>query len=284
MVGALRSWSWFPIYPLLQALLHHKFIQFHLSSQGWYRVPTSQTLQIHPPRLLVIFLCHLPEGLVKVGFQSVLHHLHLNTPASESAKCSNHSFQVLKNAISALRAESKCSNTFFGSYLTNFTIGPTPILRMVLHHRQAGRPMTEATRERINNLFHNQPQPLNHIAFQALLSQPMYAAGVSQPFISHMSRSLFRHASGVPSRQPYPASSYSRPTAYNSIDQTTNPHTSWKASAFVASDPFWATHWKEKVNAPSDGLTFDNIPTAGSLPVMRGQKSELIVVDMSVSW
>ena len=65
----------------------------------------------------------------------------------------------------------------------------------------------------------------------------------------------------VPSRQPLQASPYPHP-----IGQTTAPQTFRKGDAFVASDPFRVTHRKENVDAPSDGLTFDDIPTAGRPP------------------
>jgi hypothetical protein len=42
----------------------------------------------------------------------------------------------------------------------------------------------------------------------------------------------------------------------------TTPQTYRKANGFVASDPFRVTYRNEKIDAPSDGLTFDDIPTA----------------------
>jgi hypothetical protein len=97
-------------------------------------------------------------------------------------------------------------------------------------------------------------------------SIPQDQSSYSQPFISQTSGSPFGH---VPSHKPFPAGSYSQPTAfsrYNSNAQTTNPQTSRKANAFVASDPFRVSHRNEKVDAPSDKLTFDDIPKAGSPP------------------
>ena len=68
--------------------------------------------------------------------------------------------------------------------------------------------------------------------------------GVSQPFVSQTSGLHFGH---IPSP-----------------NQTTNsnPQIYRSANGFVASDPFRVTHRNEKVDAPSDGLTFDDIPTA----------------------
>ena len=78
-------------------------------------------------------------------------------------------------------------------------------------------------------------------------------AGVSQPFISRKTS----ESSFIPPDKPFSA-------AYNSIGETTAPR---NANVFVASDPFRVSHRKEKkVDAPSDGLTFDDIPTAGSPP------------------
>ena len=70
----------------------------------------------------------------------------------------------------------------------------------------------------------------------------------------------------LPIQRPLQASSYSHPIAYNSIGQPTTSQTFKKANAFVASDPFRVAHRHEKVDAPSDGLTFDDIPAGGSLP------------------
>ena len=52
---------------------------------------------------------------------------------------------------------------------------------------------------------------------------------------------------------------------YNPIVQVVQPQTSGRrVDAFVASDPFRVSHGDDKVDAPSDGLTFDDIPTAVS--------------------
>jgi hypothetical protein len=66
---------------------------------------------------------------------------------------------------------------------------------------------------------------------------------VSQPMIPQTSESLFGR---VPSRQPF--------------------STSRKADTFVASDPFRVPQGNDKIDAPSNGRTFDDIPTFGSAP------------------
>ena len=58
---------------------------------------------------------------------------------------------------------------------------------------------------------------------------------------------------------PLQDSPYTYPAAYNSIGQTTTYRI---ANGFVPSDPFRVTNRNGKVDAPSDGLTFDDIPTA----------------------
>ena len=89
-------------------------------------------------------------------------------------------------------------------------------------------------------------------------------AGGSQPFVSRTWGSPVGH---VPqpssSRNPLQDGPYSQPAAYNSNGQnTTIPQTYGNANGFVASDPFRVIDRNEKVDAPSDGLTFDDIPTA----------------------
>ena len=87
-----------------------------------------------------------------------------------------------------------------------------------------------------SELYHlpSAPTPQGHSMFP----------GVSQPFVSQTSGLHFGH---IPSP-----------------NQTTNsnPQIYRSANGFVASDPFRVTHRNEKVDAPSDGLTFDDIPTA----------------------
>ena len=72
------------------------------------------------------------------------------------------------------------------------------------------------------------------------LPTPQAPSTTSQPFRRSQSQSYGPQFGYVPSRQP-----------------------------FVANDPFRVSHGDNKVDAPSDGLTFDNIPTAGPAPGPR---------------
>ena len=126
-----------------------------------------------------------------------------------------------------------------------------------VHTPQASRSVYEETHQRT----FPQSAPTQSYRLPTSQGQPMYA-GVSQPFISQTSGLPIGH---VPSRKPLP-DEYPHHVVYNSIGQTTAPQTSRKANAFVASDPFRVTHQNERVDAPSDGLTFDDIPTAGRPP------------------
>ena len=208
------------------------------NSQGWY--PTAQTPQIQPPRTSG----NIPAPTPRRSRES----WNLDRSPSLTPQRYTPPLPPIPSMHSRMPSQP------YGSRQNVVTpqphsSGPTPQASWSTyegtHQQFAPQPATQSYR------LPGSPRPQ---------SQPMYA-GVSQPFMSRRSRSPLR----VPSRQPYLSSSYSRPTAYDSIGQATNPQTFKKANAFVASDPFRVTNRKEKVNAPSDGLTFDDIPTAGSL-------------------
>ena len=140
----------------------------------------------------------------------------------------------------------------------------------------ASTPRDQPTYAGVSQQFVPQPAPPQSYRVPGASTprdQSSYA-GVSQQFIPQSappqlyclpgaSTPPFGH---VPSRKPYSASLRSHRTAssrYNSNAQATGPQTSRKANVFVASDPFRVSHRNEKVDSPSDGLTFDDIPTAG---------------------
>ena len=235
-------------------------------SQGWYRAPTAQTPQIHPPRTSG----NIPGPSPRRSRES------WNSDRSPSLTPQRYSPPLQQSAPNIPSMYSRMPSQPYGPSHNVVTpqphsSGPTqPILQSALpqSHIISNGPTPQSswsTYEGTHQQFVPQPAPTQRYHLPGSprpQSQPMYA-GVSQPFISQRSRSPFGR---VPSRQRHPSSSYSRPIAYDSIGPTTNPQTSRKANAFVASDPFRVTNRKEKVSAPSDGLTFDDIPTAGSLP------------------
>ena len=68
--------------------------------------------------------------------------------------------------------------------------------------------------------------------------------------------------STVPSRQSFSTSQI----PHGTIAQTVKPQTLRKIHAFVASSPFRVFRDDDNIDVPSDGLTFDDIPTAESAP------------------
>ena len=67
----------------------------------------------------------------------------------------------------------------------------------------------------------------------------------------------------VPSQQPFPITPY---PPHGTIAQAVRPQVPRKINAFVASNPFRMFRDDDKIDIPSDGLTFDDIPTAEFSP------------------
>ena len=97
-----------------------------------------------------------------------------------------------------------------------------------------------------------------------------------QPFQPLRSQTFGSPFGPVSSRQPFSTTPHFPPTRTSSFSRydskTADQQTSRRANVYVASDPFQVSHGNDKVDAPSDGLTFDDIPTAGSAPVPSPQR------------
>ena len=220
-------------------------------SQESYRVPAVQTPQTHPSRTSgSISTPRISGESWNLDPSSSLTHQQYTTPLQQSAPTTPSMYPRISSQPYGPSAETPQPHSS----------GPTQVTQPLIP--QASQSVYEGTRQQF--VPRSAPTRLYRLPGTPVSQDQLIYAGLSQPFISQTSGSPFGHVS---SRKPFPASPYSRPTAssrYDFIAQTTGPQTIKKTNGFVANDPFRVTHGNEKVNSPSDGLTFDDIPTAGS--------------------
>ena len=221
-------------------------------SQELYRVPTVQTPQIRSSRTSDnIYAPKMPgESSPSLISQQDTTPLQQSVPTTPSmySGIPSQSYGLSQGVVTPQPHSSGPTQPF---------IPPAPSITP-----QTSQSIYEGTHQRL--VPQSAPTQLYRLPGTPMPRDQSIYAGVSQPFISQTFGSPFGH---VPSHKPFPASPYSHPTASsrdNSIAQTTSPQTFRKTEGFVANDPFRVSHRNEKVDSPSDGLTFDDIPMARS--------------------
>ena len=119
------------------------------------------------------------------------------------------------------------------------------------HSIPNARPPIPQSAPRFYSIQHARP----HIPQSAPRFYSIQNAPASRP---HQSNDL---RGTVPSQQSFSTSPY---VPYGTIAQTVKPQIPRKIHSFIASSPFRVFRDDDNIDVPSDGLTFDEIPTAGS--------------------